>query len=141
MRAVLAVGLASSILVLALPAWGATPRPAALKLTSIAPLVVKGSGFRPREAVLLTATIGNRRRFAGPFARADGTFVAHFTVRITSCTSLLVRAIGGRGSRATLKARPACESERPSPPKPPATQTERGPAEKPPPRPVKPKKG
>ena len=136
MRAVLAVGLVSSILVLALPAWGAKPRPAALKLGSVAPLVVNGSGFRPREAVLLTATIGNRRRFAGPIARADGTFVARFNVRITSCTNLTVRAIGGRGSRATLKAKPGCEPERP---KPPATQTERGAAEEPPQRPVKPK--
>jgi hypothetical protein len=138
MRALLAVGLAISILALALPAWGANPRPATLKLNSVAPLVVKGSGFRPREAVLLTATLGNRRRFAGPIARADGTFVARFNVRITSCTNLTVRAIGGRGSRATLKARPACE---PATPKPPATQTERGPTEDTAPHPVKPKKG
>jgi hypothetical protein len=138
MRAVPAVGLVITMLAFAMPAWGAKPRPAALKLNSVAPLVVKGSGFRPREAVLLTATIGNRRRFAGPIARADGTFVARFNVRITRCTSLLVRAIGGRGSRATLKAKPECETEKP---KPPATQTERGPAEEPPPHPVKPKKG
>ena len=114
MRAILAVGLAISILALRTPRVGSEPRPATLKLNSVAPLVVKGSGFRPREAVLLTATIGNRRRFAGPIARADGTFVGRFNVRITSCTNLTVRAIGGRGSRATLKARAACESERPN---------------------------
>jgi hypothetical protein len=138
MRAAPAVGLVISILVLALPAWGAKPRPAALKLDSVAPLVVKGSGFRPREAILLTATIGNRRRFAGPIARRDGTFVARFTVRITTCTNLLVRAVGSRGTRALLRARPEC-----GPPSPPeqAKQTERGPAEEPPPRPEKPKKG
>ena len=133
MRAVLAVGLISTILVLALPAWGAKPRPAALKLGSIAPLVVQGTGFRPREAVLLTATIGNRRRFAGPIARPDGTFVARFNVRITRCANLTVRAIGGRGTRATLRARPRCEPEQARP-----TRTERGPADEPP-RPNEPK--
>jgi hypothetical protein len=141
MRAALAVGLVISILTLALPAWGAKPRTPALKLESAAPLVVKGSGFKPREAVLLTATIGNRRRFAGPIARPNGTFVARFNVRITSCTTLTVRAIGGRGSRATLRAKPGCDPETPKPAKQPATQTERGPAEEPPPHPVKPKNG
>ncbi len=137
MRAVLAVGLVISILVAALPAWGAKP-PAALKLGSVAPLLVKGSGFRPREPVLLTATIGNRRRFAGPIALANGTFVARFNVRITSCTNLLVRAIGGRGSRAILKAKPECQTVQAKPGKP-VKQTEQGPAKEPPRRPDKPK--
>ena len=141
MRAASAVGLAISIFVLTLPAWGATPKPA-VQLGSVAPLVVKGSGFRPREAILVTVTIGSRRRFAGPVARRDGTFVARFTVRITTCTNLLVRAHGSRGSRALLRARPACEPKQTSPPKPAKQeQTERGPGSGPPPRPEKTKKG
>ena len=138
MRAAPAVGLVITMLALALPAWGAKPRPAALKLGSLAPLVVQGSGFRPREGILLTVTIGTRRRFAGPIARQNGTFVARFDVRITSCTNLTVRAIGARGTRAILKARPECEPK-PAPPSKLVKQKERGPAIEPSPQPVKPK--
>lgn len=118
--------LALTTLALALPAWGvgATPRPT-LKLATAAPLVVKGTGFRPREPILLTATVERVRRFAGPIARANGTFTATFKIRITTCTNVVVRAIGGRGSRATLRAKVACEPKR-------------GPAEEPPQPPGKP---
>jgi hypothetical protein len=118
--------LALTMLVLAVPAWGAK-RPPTLKLVTIAPLVVQGTGFTPREPVLLTATIGNVRRFAGPIARANGSFTARFKIRITTCTNLVVRAVGGRGSRATLKKNVGCE-------------VKRGPTEGPPRQPGKPPK-
>ena len=115
MRAAVVIALT---LVLALPAQGAKPRPT-LALAAAAPLTITGKGFAPREAVLLTATFSGRRRFAGPVARRDGTFTARFNVRITKCANLVVRAIGGRGSRAILRTKVACT-------------TKRGPAEGPP---------
>ena len=108
MRAAVILALA---LVLALPAQGAEPRPA-LALAAAAPLTITGKGFAPREAVLLTATFSRHRGFAGPVARRDGTFTARFNVRITKCTNLVVRAIGGRGSRAILRTKVACTKKR-----------------------------
>jgi hypothetical protein len=108
LRAVVVLALS---LVLALPAQGAKPRPA-LALKSAAPLTITGKGFAPREAVLLTATFSSHRRFAGPVAGRDGTFTARFNVRITKCTNLVVRAIGGRGSRAILRTKVACTKKR-----------------------------
>jgi hypothetical protein len=106
----LAVVLALAF-VLALPAQGAKPRPA-LSLAAAAPLTVTGTGFGPREPVLLTATFDGKRRFTGPVARRNGTFTARFNARITSCTNLVVRAIGGRGSRAILRTKVACTKKR-----------------------------
>jgi hypothetical protein len=103
-RAAVVLALA---LVLALPAQGAKPRPT-LKVSAAAPLTLIGKGFAAREPVLLTATFANKRRFAGPVARPNGTFTARFNVRITTCTSLVVRAIGGRGSRVVLQTKVAC---------------------------------
>ena len=115
MRAAVVLALA---LVLALPAQGAKPRPT-LAVAAAAPLTITGKGFVPREAVLLTATFSSHRRFAGPVARRDGTFTARFNVRITKCTTLVVRAIGGRGSRAILRTKVACTKKRGPPGGPP----------------------
>ena len=104
MRAAVILALA---LALALPAQGAKPRPA-LKLAAAAPLTVSGKGFAAGEPVLLTAVFAGKRRFAGPVARRNGSFTARFNARITTCTKLVVRAIGGRGSRAVLQTKVAC---------------------------------
>ena len=86
---------------------------------------VHGIGSSP--SVLLTATFSSHRRFAGPVARRDGTFTARFNVRITKCTNLVVRAIGGRGSRAILRTKVACtKAQGPSEGPPRETKTAKG---------------
>ena len=105
-------------LALALPALGApTPRRAALKLDSTAPLVVSGAHFGGREPVLLTyLAAGLPRRVIGIRAKRNGSFKATFAFPVDRCKGFTVRAAGLGGSRAVLQVEPSCE-KRKSPPK------------------------
>ena len=106
---------------LGLPA-SATPglkRPS-LRLASTAPLVVGGSGFGPREPVLLTYSADDvGRRVLGVRASRDGSFRARFELRLDRCAVFTVRAAGVRGSRAVLQVEPACAAGEKKPKGPP----------------------
>jgi hypothetical protein len=109
MRAAAAVVL---VLTLALPAGAASPPRATLKLVARAPLVVEGHSFAKSEQVVLTATAANAQRRLRAVARRDGSFTAHFDLRLGKCTPLTVRAVGVRGSRAILQVEPGCERKK-----------------------------
>jgi hypothetical protein len=100
------------VLVLALPSWGAQPRPATLKLGSVAPLVVRGIGFGAGEPVVVTAAVPGEQRIVNVAARRNGRFAARFPLRLKRCTPLTVRAIGALGSRAILQVKPGCKRRR-----------------------------
>jgi hypothetical protein len=106
-------------LVLALPAPAAPGQSrAALKLERITPLVVSGTGFGPREPVLLTyAAADLTRRVVGVRATRTGGFRARFGVEPGRCAAFTVRAAGVRGSRAVLQVEPACATSPKGPPK------------------------
>jgi hypothetical protein len=79
----------------------------ALRLTDGAPLTVRGTHFRPRENVRITAiSLGSvtRRTSAGP----GGSFVTRIAIRYNRCSGLTVVARGSKGSRAMIK-RPAMD--------------------------------
>jgi hypothetical protein len=107
------------MLVLAIPAHGASsPRRAALKLGSIAPLVVSGKQFGAREPVIVTyvaADLTTRR--VSVRAKPDGSFAASFDLHLNRCAAFTVRATGARGSRAVLQVEPACKQKGRGPPK------------------------
>lgn len=105
MRAAAAALLA---LVLALPAWGAEPRRATLKLKDLRPLVVEGRGFRPRERVVVTASLLPLRRTLVLAADREGRFKGGFRLRPGRCAEVTVRAVGVAGSRAILQVEPGC---------------------------------
>jgi hypothetical protein len=111
MRAAAVVGVLLG-LVLALPAFGAQPKRAALKLQSTDPVVVLGRGFVSREPVLLTATAGTIQRIVPLVARRNGTFKARFRLRLQPCARVTVLAVGTRGSRAILQFDPGCRRPR-----------------------------
>ena len=94
-------------LVLALPAWGAEPRPV-LKLNDLAPVTVEGRGFAPRERVVLTVSALGAQRARTVLASRDGRFRSRFTLRLGRCAELTVRARGSRGHRAILQVEPNC---------------------------------
>ena len=98
-------------LVLVLPAQAApAPRRAALKLESVAPLVVSGRNFGAREPVLLHYTAADgARTVVGVRAKRDGTFRATFALRLDRCAVFTVRAAGVRGTRAVLQVEPSCK--------------------------------
>ena len=105
------------VLVLALPALGASPRRASLKIESIAPLVVTGTHFGAREPVILSFLAANlTRRAIGVRAKRNGSFRASFGLRLDRCAAFTVRAAGIRGSRAVLQVDPACKKGK-GPPK------------------------
>jgi hypothetical protein len=103
------IGLAVSAGALAAP-----PLPPTLRLTT-APLTIRGSHFRPHEQVTLTVVGAGARAPTRKLAStAAGTFVTRFSgVTIERCQPYLVRAVGTKGSRATLRGpfRAACGAQ------------------------------
>ena len=92
------------------PAGGDRTAKASLRVASFAPLTIRGSGFRAREAVrvdLSGVATGRRRAVASP----TGSFSVRFDgVAATRCDVIRAIAVGSRGSRAGLKylPSPAC---------------------------------
>ena len=114
----LRVVVAVLMLVLAVPAQGASHRRASLKLESLAPLVVRGTQFGFRERVVVTYLGSDQTtRTVGASSDRNGRFEALFDVRLDRCTSFTVRASGTRGSRAVLQVEPACKQKGKGPPK------------------------
>jgi len=73
---------------------------------------VEGRAFGARERVVLTATAPGAQRLLGIVARRNGSFTVRFELRLGRCTSLTVRAVGVRGSRAILQVEPGCERKK-----------------------------
>jgi len=100
MGALVAVALA--VLALAAPAAETSTAPR-LRVVTHQPLVVRGEAFRPYERVVVTAftLIGPKRAVVRATAR--GRFAVTFRLPDQPCgKAFAVRAVGGRGSRATL---------------------------------------
>lgn len=104
-----AAAAAVLVLVLALPAVAAPPKRAALKLESLAPLVVSGKHFGQREPVILTYLASDlTRRVRAVRSTRAGSFRSAFDVRVDRCDVFTVRAVGLHGSRAVLQVDPRC---------------------------------
>jgi hypothetical protein len=106
--------LALSLLVaLAPPASAAASRTAHVSVTSLSPVVVRGTNFLPNERVTVTVFAkGTRTKTVS--ANLPGGFRATFhTLSIGTCQAYAVRAKGNRGSTAFLKVIPECAPEGP----------------------------
>ncbi len=67
------------------------------------PLAVRGSGFKAREHVVVTAVAG-RRLVRSVSAGPGGAFVVRWSsVSKLGCVTIAIRAVGNRGSIATYK--------------------------------------
>jgi hypothetical protein len=85
------------------PAPANTQGTAALRLVDQNPVTLRGSGFKRRERVSISAASGGPRLVRVVRATAAGTFTVVFTqLRFDPC-DLEARAVGGSGSRAVLK--------------------------------------
>jgi hypothetical protein len=80
-------------------AGGSSPR-AKVRIVTMSPLAVRGTGFKPHERVRVTASPGGTRRVR---ARADGSFRVAFSMPADRCSGLSVSAVGARGDHASLK--------------------------------------
>lgn len=110
--------LAIIVLVTALaPAAGAVARSAAtptLRLASVTPVTVRGTGFKRLEAIKVTAVGEDRSWTRRVRASTTGVFLASFPTIEDRCTVISLRAAGAYGSRAVRKlAQPGCVEQIP----------------------------
>jgi hypothetical protein len=97
MRAALAASFAS--LALAAPASAATVR-----VVTMSPFTVRGSGFEPTAAVFVTVTSGRLHAERHVRTSAAGTFLVAFrAVKVSGCRGYVVRAIDSTGNAATAR--------------------------------------
>ncbi len=101
MRCLVVCGLAALI---AASVAGAVLKPS-LVLVRKAPLEVRGSGFRPHMAVRVVET-SPAARVVVLRTSGTGTFVAELLAG-DPCAAILVRAVGSKGGRASLRIPPA----------------------------------
>ena len=94
----------SALLVTAALAVASTSAAAAspsLRVVDREPLVARGVGFRPGEAVVLTAAIPRWRQVRHVRASRVGRLLVRFAVPAGRCGDLVkITAVGSRGSRA-----------------------------------------
>jgi len=88
---------------------GSSKRPS-LRFAQMVPLRIAGSHFRAHERVRVTATVSATNSTRRLRASRRGSFVVAFAVGAGHCSEVRVVAVGGGGSRATLKhlPSPAC---------------------------------
>jgi len=95
-----------AVVAVALPTRAAGTQQAEVRVVTMSPLVVRGTGFKAHERVRVTAAPGGVRRVR---SRANGHFTASFPGSVDRCVGLSVVATGTRGDQAALKLpQPAC---------------------------------
>jgi hypothetical protein len=90
------------------PLAGAEREVARLSVVSENPLVVRGTGFAPKEVVLVKADGARSRTILRRASKAGAFRVGLGRTKRRACAVIVVRAIGSQGSRATLRWAPAC---------------------------------
>jgi hypothetical protein len=80
--------------------WASASTAPQLRIVSTAPAVVVGIGFRPNEKVRLLITPGPSTRTLRAGQR--GRFRTTFRLILPRCGSVVVQALGNRGSRAMV---------------------------------------
>jgi hypothetical protein len=76
----------------------------ALHVVRLKPLTVAGTGFKPRERIVLRLT-GDATGTARGTATARGTLTVKFPKALTACSLYAIRARGTAGSRAALRSK------------------------------------
>src|SRR4249919_3720562 len=97
-----AVAIGAAVLTLVAFGAGAASKPS-LRIQRMAPLTVSGAHFRSHEHVRVTAVIGETKRVNRLRASGSGAFRTTFPIGAGRCNSVRVVAIGGGGSRPTVK--------------------------------------
>jgi hypothetical protein len=104
----LALATALVVLLVAPSTTAATP---VLRVIDQSPLVVRGTGFKPRERIRVRLTLTSSSRYRDVVAGSAGGFSVRFIITPLQCTQARsVTAAGNRGSRATRPLGLDCES-------------------------------
>jgi hypothetical protein len=105
-RLALFVAALVAVAAIAIPAVAGGASRAHVRIVTLSPLVVRGTGFKSRERVRVTATPGGVRHVV---STAGGAFRATFVTPVDRCMGITVAAVGARGDRAAIKLpQPAC---------------------------------
>ena len=108
---VAAAAFAVAALAGTVPAVAAGP---SLRVTDNAPFSVRGAGFTASERVTVSVLSHTKTTVA----QANGAFLVHFwSLRVGECQAYVVRAVGNRGTTATVRRRPTNEECGPPPPR------------------------
>ena len=89
-----------AVCVVTVPSIAGGASRAKVRIVTVSPLVVRGTGFNAHERVRVTASPGGVRR---QVSSANGTFRATFAAPVDRCMGLSVSAVGVRGDDASLK--------------------------------------
>jgi hypothetical protein len=77
-----------------------------VNLVALAPVIVRGAGFKSHERVTVSVLAGRRRRKTIT-ANAAGRFqLAFTTLRLDACAGISISALGNRGSRVDYRLSP-----------------------------------
>ena len=105
-RLALFVAVLVAVSAVAIPSLAGGASRARVRIVTLSPLVVRGTGFKSRERIRVTATQGGVRHVV---STARGGFRATFAAPVDRCMGLTVAAFGARGDHAALKLpQPAC---------------------------------
>jgi hypothetical protein len=98
------LALAATVAVAGFAAPAAPAAAPALRILDDNPLTLRGTGFRPAEAVRVTVRMGPKRWTQAARAGTHGGFTVRFRIRLDYCaTPLTISARGALGSRAVAR--------------------------------------
>jgi len=100
--------LAAALLLVVVPASAQALRHGHVRLTGMSPAVVRGTGFAPRERVVVTIRGGATVLRKSVISTAAGAFTARFgrAVPTVRCRGISISAVGAKGERADWKSAP-----------------------------------
>jgi hypothetical protein len=88
-------------------AVAATPTATLRLIDDTTPVMLRGSGFQPREHVRIIIAASSSQSIRRTVATRLGRFAVKLeSVDVNACTGLSIRAVGSDGTKATLKRPP-----------------------------------
>jgi hypothetical protein len=102
-RLIVLIALSALAAVAATDASSTAPSKAKLAVVKGKPLALRGTGFRPHEAVRITLLASIKRSVKRAEAGANGSFKVAFPPAADGCSLIIAHAVGSNGSRASVQ--------------------------------------
>lgn len=102
-KVALAIALTATLAASASAAESAVDRKAQLSVLKTKPLALRGTGFRPNEAVRITLLASIKRTVRRTTAGPTGSFKVSFSRAGEGCSLVIAHAVGAQGSRASVR--------------------------------------
>lgn len=102
-RLLLLIALSALTSIGATDTGSTAPSKARLTVVKGKPLALRGTGFRPHEAVRITLLASIKRSVKRAEAGANGSFKVAFPPAADGCSLVTAYAVGSKGSRASVQ--------------------------------------